>query len=331
MLNVIDLTRQLVDIPSVTGEEKEVGEFLFDLLEIQGWDCLRQEVTSDRFNVLATRGQATILLTTHMDTVPPFFPSRDAKDFVYGRGACDAKGIAAAMVCAAEALLQEDFSDLGLLFVVGEETDSIGAAKARELDLDCSFFINGEPTDNELVIGHKGIVSARVRVDGVAAHSAYPEKGDSAIEKLIAVLSSFNEIAFPSHSRLGQSHLNVGKIKGGSAGNVVPDYAEAEILIRTVSDSKLYLRLLNEAVGSRAQLEVLKTSEPQEMETVEGFPTKRVGYGTDIPLLRTLGKPLLLGPGSILEAHTADEKISKRELLEAVDLYQKLVKALRRR
>ena len=249
----------------------------------------------------------------------------------HGRGACDAKGIAAAMICAAEALFQEDFSDLGLLFVVGEETDSIGAAKARELDLDCSFFLNGEPTDNELVIGHKGIVSARLWVDGVAAHSAYPEKGDSAIEKLIAVLSSFNEIAFPSHSRLGQSHLNVGKIKGGSAANVVPDYAEAEILIRTVSDSKLYLRLLNEAVGSRAQLEVLKTSEPQEMETVEGFPTKRVGYGTDIPLLRPLGKPLLLGPGSILEAHTADEKISKRELLEAVDLYQKLVKALRRR
>ena len=331
MLNVIDLTRKLVDVPSVTGEEKEVGEFLYDALKARGWDCLKQEVTSDRFNILATRRKTKILLTTHMDTVPPFFPSREDEKFIYGRGACDAKGIAAAMICAADALLQEDFSDLGLLFVVGEETDSIGAAKAQELDLDCTFLIDGEPTDNQLVISHKGMVSARVSADGIAAHSAYPERGESAIEKLIGVLNGLQEIVFPTDSRLGEAHLNVGKIQGGSAANVVPEYAEAEIFIRTVSESERYLKLLTDAVADRGRLEVLKTSEPQEMETVEGFPTKRVGYGTDIPLLRSLGKPLLFGPGSILEAHTADEKISKEELLEAVDLYQQLVRALRRR
>ncbi len=328
MLDVIELTRKLVDVPSVTGEEREVGEVLYDLLKGRGWDCLKQEVTSDRFNVLATRGKGTILLTTHMDTVPPFVSSREDEEFVYGRGACDAKGIAAAMICAADALLQEDFSDLGLLFVVGEETDSIGAVKVQESNLDCAFFIDGEPTDNKLAIAHKGIVYARISAEGVAAHSAYPEKGDSAIEKLIDILNSLRETVFPTDSRLGETHFNIGTIEGGRAANVVADFAQADILIRTVSESQHYLKVLEDKVAGRGRLEVFKTSEPQEMEIVEGFPTQIVGYGTDIPVLRPLGRPLLFGPGSIFEAHTADEKVSKQELLNAVDLYQKLVKEL---
>jgi len=331
MLDVIELTRKLVDVPSITGEEGEVGEVLYDLLKGQGWDCLRQEVASDRFNVLATRGKGTILLTTHIDTVPPFVSSREDADFVYGRGSCDAKGIAAAMICAAEALLREDFSDFGLLFVVGEETDSIGAAKVQELNLDCSFFIDGEPTDNELVIAHKGIVYARISAQGVAAHSAYPEKGESAIEKLIDILNRLREAEFPTDSRLGETHFNIGTIEGGRAANVVADHAQADILLRTVSKSQHYLTLLEEQVDGQGRLEVLKTSEPQEMEAIEGFPTKIVGYGTDIPVLRPLGKPLLFGPGSIFDAHTADEKVSKQELLNAVDLYQKLVRELRKK
>ncbi len=238
MLDVIELTRKLVDVPSVPGEEGEVGEVLYTLLKERGWDCLKQEVTSDRFNVLATRGKGTILLTTHIDTVPPFVSSREDEDFVYGRGSCDAKGIAAAMICAAEALLREDFSDFGLLFVVGEETDSIGAAKAQELNLDCSYFIDGEPTDNELVTAHKGIVYARISAEGVAAHSAYPEKGDSAIEKLVDILNRLREAEFPTDSRLGETHFNIGTIEGGRAANVVADHAQAEILIRTVSESQ---------------------------------------------------------------------------------------------
>ncbi|MCK5353215.1 peptidase dimerization domain-containing protein, partial [bacterium] len=216
-------------------------------------------------------------------------------------------------------------------FVVGEETDSIGAAKAQELNLDCSFFIDGEPTDNELVIAHKGIVYARISAQGVAAHSAYPEKGESAIEKLIDILNRLREAEFPTDSRLGETHFNIGTIEGGRAANVVADHAQADILIRTVSESQHYLTLLEEQVDGQGRLEVLKTSEPQEMEAVEGFPTKIVGYGTDIPVLRPLGKPLLFGPGSIFDAHTADEKVSKQELLNAVDLYQKLVRELRKK
>ena len=331
MLDVVDLTRKLVDIPSVTGNEGEVGEYLHHLLEQQGWQCRRQEVTSDRFNLLATAGQASVLLTTHLDTVPPFFPSSEDETFVHGRGACDAKGIAASMICAAAALREEGMKDLGLLFVVGEEVDSIGASKACELELKCSFLIDGEPTDNELVVGHKGIVAVRLSAQGVAAHSAYPEKGDSAIHRLIDVLGELKEMTLPEDPDLGKSYLNIGTIEGGRAANVVADCASAQILIRSVVDGARYVASMEQIVADRCELEVLKISEPQTMESVEGFPTKVVGYGTDIPALRSLGKPLLFGPGSIEEAHTAQEKIPKKELLDSVELYQKLVKVLQER
>ncbi len=328
MLDVVDLTRKLVDIPSVTGNEGEVGEYLYDLLEQQGWQCLRQEVTADRFNLLATGGEASVLLTTHLDTVPPFFPSSEDETFVYGRGACDAKGIAASMICAAGALREEGMKDLGLLFVVGEEIDSIGASRACELDLDCSFLIDGEPTDNELVVGHKGIVAVRLSAQGVAAHSAHPEKGDSAINRMIDVLGELKALSLPEDPDLGKSHLNIGTVEGGRAPNVVADCASAQILIRSVVDGARYVDIMEQVVADRCGLEVLKISEPQAMESVEGFPTKVVGYGTDIPALRSLGKPLLFGPGSIEEAHTAQEKILKKELLDSVGLYQQLVKVL---
>jgi acetylornithine deacetylase len=331
MFDVVALTRKLVDIPSVTGEERAVGEYLHDLLQQDGWRCRRQEVTPDRFNLVATAGDASVLLTTHLDTVPPFFPSSEDETFVHGRGACDAKGIAASMICAAQALREEGMADLGLLFVVGEEIDSIGATKASELDLKCSFFIDGEPTDNELVVGHKGIVAARLSAQGIAAHSAYPEKGDSAIHTLIDVLRELKGTSLPKHPSLGDSYLNIGTIEGGRAANVVADSASAQILIRSVVDSALYVEIMEKVVADRCQLEILKVSEPQVMESVEGFPTKVVGFGTDIPALRTLGTPLLFGPGSIEDAHTAEEKISKRELLGSVGLYQQLVKVLQQR
>jgi acetylornithine deacetylase len=329
MLSVTELTRKLVDIPSVTGQEKEVGEFLHDFLTGRGWDCQRQNVGSGRFNVLATREKPSILLTTHIDTVPPFFPSAEDEKFIYGRGSCDAKGIVAAMVCAADALVQTGMTDLGLLFVVGEETDSAGAIKALELDLSCAFLINGEPTDNQLVAAHKGVVSIRLSVDGVASHSAYPERGESAIDKLVEILRSVRQAAFPSDPLLGESHVNVGTIQGGRAPNVVADHAEAEILIRIVCDSQRYLKIMDDVVAGQGCLHLVKTSEPQRMEVVESFPVKTVGYGTDIPVLRSLGRPLLFGPGSIFEAHTAEEKVAKEELIEAVKLYQKLVQDLR--
>lgn len=326
--DVISLTRQLVDIPSVTGQEREIGDFLFDLLSDEGWTCTRQSVTAERFNLLALQGQSPVLLTTHIDTVPDFFPSSENENFVYGRGACDAKGIAASMICAAQELSHQGVGGVGLLFVIGEETDSIGATKAKDLKLDCSFIINGEPTDNELAVGHKGIVHACISVEGVAAHSAYPELGESAIEKLMDFLSMLRQTTFPSDAHLGKSHLNIGKIRGGKAINVTAASAQAEILIRTVTKSERYIQLLQRLSDSVCNIEILKTSEPQKMEAVKGFPTKVVGYGTDIPVLRKLGRPLLFGPGSILEAHTVQEKISKQQLSDAVKHYQTLAREL---
>lgn len=331
VMDVIELTRQLVDVPSVTGEEQQVGEFLFALLRREGWDCSKQEVKDGRFNVLARRGEAHVLLTTHLDTVPPFFPSREDSEFIYGRGACDAKGIAASMICAARESLHEGGKDLALLFVVGEETDSVGALKAAQLGPRCSFLIDGEPTDNELAIAHKGIVYARLRTRGIAAHSAYPEWGVSAIEILLDLLEKLRRTPFPTHERLGPTFVNIGTIRGGRASNVIPDEAEADILIRTVAESPAYLRLLDEIASGRGAVEIIRRSEPQEMESVEGFPTRVVGYGTDIPALRPLGRPLLFGPGSILEAHTADEKVAKRDLVQAVRLYKELIRKLEER
>ena len=329
MIDVVELTRSLVEIPSVTGDEKAVGEFLFDLLQDQGWVCDRQEVAADRFNVVARRGSPEIILSTHMDTVPPFFGFREDEEFVYGRGACDAKGIIATMICAAEELLAEGKTDLGLLFVVGEETDSSGAKKARDLDLECSFVIDGEPTDNELVVGHKGMIYARIQTTGITAHSAYPEQGESAIDKLLDILAKLRALEFPHDARLGETYVNVGTIRGGRAPNVIPDAAEAEVLIRTVTSSARYVEILQGLSPGRDVLEVVATSEPQVMESVEGFPTKVVGYGTDVPSLRSLGKPLLVGPGSILEAHTAQEKVAKQELRDAIALYKQLIGLLK--
>ncbi len=327
MNDVVSLTRALVDIPSVTGEEAAVGRFVFNLLKSAGWDCLTQEVAQGRANVYAWRGTPTVLLTTHLDTVPPFVGASEDESHVWGRGSCDAKGIAAAMICAAEALVQEGRSDFGLLFVVGEETDSAGAGKACELDIPCRFLINGEPTDNQLAVGHKGVVQVHLVSRGRAAHSAYPEEGESAIDKLIDALVDMRRAEWP-RGDLGESHLNIGKISGGRAGNVISDHAEALLLLRSVAASSEYVDRLKRVAGGRVEVEILKTTEPQRLETVDGFARKVVGFGTDIPILRRMGRPLLIGPGSILDAHTAGERVSKSELKEAVGLYAELVKRL---
>ena len=329
MVDLIELTRSLVNIPSVTGEEGPVGRFLLKYLQDLGWNCRSQTVTGDRINVLALRDEPRILLTTHMDTVPPFFEFREDGEFMYGRGVSDAKGLIAAMICAADGLLQEGISDLGLLFVVGEETESDGAWKARELGLRCDYVIDGEPTDNELVVGHKGMVYAVLSCDGVTAHSAYPEQGVSAVDKLVSLLAEMQSLEFPADATLGETTVNVGLIRGGRAPNVIPDLAEAEILLRTVAESTAYVEILENWASERARLEIRATSEPQEMASIPGLPTKVVGYGTDVPALRALGRPVLVGPGSILVAHTAEERVARTELKAGVRLYQDLVRRLR--
>ncbi len=326
---VVELTRFLVDIPSVTGQEAAVMSALEGRLGCEGWRCRRQPVQEDRFNLWCTRGAPPrVILTTHLDTVPPFFPSREDERFVSGRGSCDAKGIAAAMIRACHLLEEAEREQLALLFVVGEETDSAGARAAASSGVRADFLIDGEPTDNQLVSGHKGVVLGRITVSGRTAHSAYPERGVSAIEGLVELLSDLKRIVWPEDGRLGQSHLNVGRIGGGEAPNVIAGEAWAESLIRTVAPAGEYRRRLQEAVGSRARLEIVKTSEPQQMLAVPGFPTRVVNFGTDIPALRPLARPLLIGPGSILEAHTAGEKIAKDELEAGVRTYAALCRRL---
>lgn len=322
------LTRRLVDIPSTTGNEGAAGDFLFDRLSEDGWHCERQLVTEGRFNVLAVRQSPRIILTTHIDTVPPFIPSGEDQDFVYGRGSCDAKGIAAAMIAAANELASEGRTDVGLLFVVGEETYSDGALTAARLMSPVPFVIDGEPTDSHLVTGHKGMVVGRLETTGIAAHSGYPERGESAITKLIDVLNELLGWPFPTDPLLGQTTVNIGKIQGGVAINVVPDSAQADIMIRTVAASETYVEGLRKIAAERCRLVVTKTAEPQKMLAVEGFPQKVVSYGTDIPALRPLGQPLLLGPGSIFDAHTPTEKIAKKAQEQSVDLYKLLIRKL---
>ncbi len=330
-MNLFELTRRLIDIPSVSGEEREVGRFLASYLESLGYRVELQEVEAGRANVLATTGgPARVVLSTHTDTVPPFIPSAEDETHIRGRGACDAKGIIAAQVEAAEALRAEGVNAFGLLFTVDEELGSLGARAANEHPLarSCEYLINGEPTDNRLASGSKGSLRLRLSTEGRAAHSAYPERGESAIEKLLDVLASLRAAPWPRDEFFGETTCNVGTIGGGTRPNVIPADARAELQIRLVTPSSVVKKILEEAVAGRARVEYLSAAEPVRMHAVEGFEREVVRFTTDIPYLSNWGAPLLVGPGSILDAHTDAERVSKRELEEAVMIYTRLVRTL---
>ncbi|HYY96204.1 MAG TPA: M20/M25/M40 family metallo-hydrolase [Pyrinomonadaceae bacterium] len=330
-MSLFELTRRLIDIPSVSGEEREVGRFLASYLESLGYRVELQEVEAGRANVLATTGEpARVVLSTHMDTVPPFIPSAEDETHIRGRGACDAKGIIAAQVAAAEALRAEGVTAFGLLFTVDEELGSLGARAAggHPLARSCEYLINGEPTDNRLASGSKGSLRLRLSTEGRAAHSAYPERGESAIEKLLDVLASLRAVAWPRDEFFGETTCNIGTIGGGTRPNVIPADARAELQIRLVTPSSVVKKILEEAVAGRASVEYLSAAEPVCMHAVEGFEREVVRFTTDIPYLSNWGAPLLVGPGSILDAHTDAERVSKRELEEAVVIYTRLVRML---
>ncbi len=238
-MNIFELTKTLVDIESITNHEREVGVWLLDYLSAlavrTGGRVEAMEVEPGRFNVFACWGQPLVTLSTHMDIVPPFFSSREDDGFIYGRGACDAKGIMAAMIGAAEKLLEEGRCNFGLLFVAGEERNSAGALAAARQNRGSRFLINGEPTENKLALGSKGTLRYEIVAHGRMAHSAYPELGESAIEKLLDVLEQVRRIPLPEDPVLGRSTLNIGTISGGCAPNVIPDKARAEVMIRLVS------------------------------------------------------------------------------------------------
>ncbi|MBI4473366.1 MAG: M20/M25/M40 family metallo-hydrolase [Acidobacteria bacterium] len=327
-MTLFELTTRLMSIPSVTGSEREVGEYLAAHLSTLGYRVERQRVEDNRFNVIAHAGDAQVVLCTHIDTVPPTLPIREDSHFIYGRGSCDAKGIIAAMLEAGERLRRDHINRFGYLFCVGEETGGEGAKAANTLEWNSKYVIVGEPTGNKMATAQKGTFTAIFTVKGKAAHSGYPEAGVSAIENLWRLLTDCRHADWGSDPLLGRGTFNIGVFNGGERANIVPAHATASIMIRTIEPRTAVLEKMREIVGNRATMEVVSAADPQMMHVVDGFPTTAVSFGSDIPYLGNLGKPLLIGPGSILDAHTADEKIGKQELLDGAAHYDSLVRKL---
>jgi acetylornithine deacetylase len=328
-MNVFELTRHLIEIPSISGDEGSVARFLARYLGDAGFQVELCDIGDDRPNVYARRGEPDVVLSTHIDTVPPYVEFREDDEFIYGRGACDAKGLVAAMVKAGESLIESGTTDFGLLFLVGEEAGSQGARAANTIANRSRYLINGEPTESKLALGSKGALRAILKSAGRAAHAAYPERGESAIEKLIDVLDDFRRAEFPVDPMLGRTTMNIGMISGGVAANVIPPNAEAELMFRVVTDTVSLKSRIEDIVAGRTGIEYGFECNPVFMEELDGFETTVVSFTTDIPMLTNWGKPLLYGPGSILDAHTTGEKISKRELAAAVDVYEQMVKRLK--
>ncbi len=329
-VDIVALTRALVDIDSTTGREGAAGRWLADYLRGLGWSVEEQRVDDTRFNVIAActvPAAPEVVFSTHFDCVPPFFPSRVEGDRLYGRGACDAKGILAAQVAAADRLRREGESRVGLVFVVGEERGSDGARAANDAANGCRFLIDGEPTDNRLGLATRGILRLKLRASGRAAHSSFPELGDSAIDKLIDALIELRSIELPDDPVLGRTHYTIGLIDGGVAPNVVSPSAEAEIMFRTVGDAAEVRRAVA-PLESRVAVEHVLEVPPVRLITVPGFDAAVFPYTTDIPFLARWGEPLLFGPGSIHVAHTADEFVAIAELEAAAGHYVTLARAL---
>lgn len=332
MLNLFDLTRELIDIPSTTGDEAAITDRLRLELSRIGFETEEQQVAPARANLIATLPgeRPRVFLSTHMDCVPPHVASSEDAEYIYGRGACDTKGIIAAQLCAAERLVAEGAGGFGFLFTVDEEVSSLGAKRANEhaRARDCRFIVNGEPTENRLARGTKGSLRVRLRASGRAAHSAYPERGESAIERLLDALADVRAAEFPIDEFFGETTVNIGVIAGGVRSNVIAAEAHADLHFRLVTDASLVEKRLEEIVAGRVEIEHLSVARPVRLFAPAGFDTEVVRFTTDIPHLTNWGAPLLLGPGSILDAHTDGERIAKSQLVEAVDLYADLARRL---
>lgn len=333
----MELTRQLIDIESTTYNEGAVGAWLAEFLAARGFSVERMPVpqdpesgnTGERFNVYAcVPGQTPdVVFSTHMDTVPPYIPSSEDENYIYGRGACDAKGIIAAQIAAAEKLRDLQVR-VGLLFVVGEERDSAGAKIANEHPKGSRFLINGEPTDNRLALASKGTLRAVIKASGKMAHSAYPELGDSAVHKLVNALERLLQVKLPTNAEVGPSTLNIGVIEGGRAPNVIADKARAQVLVRLVGPSEETRKVIQDAISGLAEVDFTLEIPFMRMKQVEGLPTMIASFTTDVPALTNWGEPLLLGPGSIHVAHTPNEKLAKQELRDAIELYTQVAQRL---
>ena len=328
----IAFARQFIDIPSPTEKERDAGEFLFETFQGLGYQCRRQDVAENRFNVFASAGgRPRVIINSHFDTVPPWFASSEDEEFIYGRGACDTKGIIAAMIAAGERLRAGDVRDFAFLFVVGEETDSIGAKQANIefIDLGSEYVLVGEPTESSFARASKGAFTCVARFEGIAGHSAYPERGDSAINKLVAAIADINRTDWGTHEVLGRATVNVGVIRGGEKANIIPASAEAEMIFRIVSEPEVVRAKLDSLLRKHGG-GILRShgNPPQFMTVPDGAKSTVFAFNTDVPHLRGLGKPLLFGPGSILDAHGERERIRKRDLIDAITTYEQTVMTL---
>src|SRR4051812_2255130 len=328
MTDVVALAAELLNFDSSTGSEGSAVDFVSQWLIQRGWNVRTQEVSKGRANVWASRGKGVVTLSTHLDTVPPYIGPRLEGDKLFGRGACDAKGIAAAMLCAAENLNAAGEQRVDLLFVVGEEQGSDGARAANQLPATSKFLVNGEPSESKLANGAKGSLRVAIRTRGRAAHSAYSHLGESAIEPMLDLLPTIKNQPFPKDAILGETTVNIGTIHGGTAGNIVPALCEAEIMFRLVGDVAPVKQIVERWAKGKAEIEYGSHIPAQKFHTIPGFDIAAVAYTTDIPLLTKWGTPLLFGPGSIHVAHTTDEFIDVGELRAAVTSYEKIVKAL---
>jgi len=330
---LFERVREAIDIPSPTGQEGEYARHVVGMLEAQGYPHVElQAVEGDRANVWARASERPrVVLCTHLDCVPPWIGSSEDDENVYGRGSCDAKGIMLAMLAAGERLRAKGVADFGFLFTVGEELDSVGAKVARGLEPGSRYVVVGEPTESRLATGHKGVFKFDLRGSGRAAHSAYPELGASAIERLLDALDAVRQADWGRSERLGPATVNIGTISGGLAANVIAPRAEARVMVRVVGEAAECREVLDGLLAGREGIsyDVVATSDAVHCETRPGFETAPVRFGTDIPSLGgSFGTPLLVGPGSIHDAHTQDEKIGKAELVAAVGLYERLVTEL---
>ena len=328
MTDVVSLAAELLSIQSTTGSEGSIVDFVSRWLVGRGWNMTLQEVSRGRANIWASRSGGGVTFSTHLDTVPPYVPPRLEGSRLFGRGSSDAKGIAAAMLVAADRLVGAGEKRIELLFVVGEEKGSDGARAANNLGTKSRFLINGEPTESKLASGAKGSLRATIRIRGREAHSAYPHLGRSAIEPMLELLPTLRKLPLPSDPVLGETTVNIGTIKGGTEANVIPAHAEAEIMFRLVSDVEPIKRMVIDWAKGRADVEFGSHIPAQRFATVPGFDTEPVAYTSDIPLLSNWGEPFLFGPGSIHGAHTPDEFIDVEELRASVDSYERLAKTL---
>lgn len=328
MTDVVALAAELLAVPSTTREEGAVVEVVSRWLVARGWNVTVQEVTPGRGNVWASRKGGGVTMSTHLDTVPPYVAPRREHGKLFGRGACDAKGIAAAMMVAADRLATEGEQRVDLLLVVGEERGSDGARLANQLPATSKWLINGEPTESMLASGCKGAQRVIVRTKGREAHSAYPHLGRSAISPMLEMLPELDRLEWPVDDVLGPTTVNVGLIRGGTEANIVPGACEAEMMVRLVGDVAPVRQALERWAKGRAELEFGSFIPAQHFHTVAGFKAAPVAYTSDIPLLTNWGTPLLFGPGSIHVAHTPDEYVDEEELRASVESYMRLVRTL---